>query len=90
MVRTCLCSFAGAAVGFLFGLVLVVLIPLTAGAGLPSEAVPIGALFGGFLAGTGTVAGALIGGVADLLAYFKRRDEAARNAQKRCESQSRL
>jgi hypothetical protein len=45
---------------------------------------------GVFLAGAGAVAGAVTGGVADLLAYFRRRDEAARNAQKRCESQSRL
>ena len=49
------------------------------------------ALFiGGLLAGAGAVAGALIGGVADLMQFFRRRDEAGKDAPAQDESESRL
>jgi len=88
MVRTWLYSFAGAGVGFLVGFVLVLLVRMTAGAQPPSDMAAVTLFLGGFLAGAGAVAGALIGGVADLLAYFRRRDEAVRDAQAQCESES--
>ena len=33
---------------------------------------------GSFLAGTGAIAGAIIGGVADLLEFFRKKDQASR------------
>jgi branched-subunit amino acid ABC-type transport system permease component len=83
-------SFAGAGVGFLAGLLLILLLSRTTGPQPPSDTGPAALFVGVFLAGAGAVAGAVVGGVADLLAFFRRRDEAARNAQKRCEQQSRL
>jgi len=38
---------------------------------------------GCFLAGAGAIAGAIIGGVADLQEFFKRKDQAPREAQDR-------
>jgi hypothetical protein len=78
MVRTCLCSLAGAGVGFLAGLAL---IPILAVAGGASDTKVVGIFIGVFLAGAGAVAGALIGGIADLIAFFRTRDNATRDAQ---------
>jgi hypothetical protein len=38
---------------------------------------------GVFLGGTGAIAGAIIGGVADLLAFFRRKERAPGEAQDR-------
>jgi hypothetical protein len=89
MARTLRCSLAGAGVGFLLGLVLVILLCGTVGG--PDRArdiVTATVFFGAFLAGPGAIAGAVIGGVADLLAYFKRRDELLRHAQAQRDSES--
>jgi hypothetical protein len=87
MVRTFLCSLAGAGAGFFVAYVVVQMMT----AGQPtSETAFVTLFFGCLLGGSGAVAGALIGGVADLLAYFKRRDEAARDAQSQSETESRL
>jgi hypothetical protein len=40
-----------------------------------------------FLAGTGAIAGAIIGGVADLREFFRRKDQAPREAQDRDKSE---
>ncbi len=85
MARTLLCSFAGAAFGFL---VAVVLVGIASGGERGSDTAAVTVLFGGFLAAAGAIVGALIGGVADLLAYFRRRDEAIRDAQAQRESKS--
>lgn len=42
---------------------------------------------GTFLAGAGAIAGAVIGGVAELLVFFQRREQ-ARQSQGKCESKS--
>ena len=87
MVRTWLYSFAGAGVGFFVGFVLVWMM---SGGRPASDKAAITLFMGGLLAGAGAVAGALIGGVAALLAFFRRRDEAARDAQGQRESESGL
>lgn len=78
MVRALFCSLAGAGVGFLVGAILVGMVP---GAESASQTCIVIVFVGGFLAGTGAVAGALIGGVADLLEYLRTRDAVARDAQ---------
>jgi uncharacterized membrane-anchored protein YhcB (DUF1043 family) len=85
MVRTWLYSFAGAGVGFFVGFVLV---RMMSGAQPASDTGFIILFMGGFLAGAGAVAGAIIGGVADLLEFFKRREQARREAQVPRESES--
>lgn len=85
MERTWLSSFAGAGVGFLVGAVLVQLMAR----GYPDrDTTGMTLIVGVFLAGAGAVAGALVGGVADLQEFLKRRDEAARGAQAQDESES--
>ena len=75
MVRTLICSLAGAGAGFVAGAVIV----LIAAKGEPGRDTVVVTLFVGcFFAGTGAIAGAIIGGVADLLAYFRRKDQATR------------
>ncbi len=85
MARTLLCSLAGAGAGFLVGYAGVC---MTAGAQPASDTGPIILFVGSFLAGTGAIAGAIIGGVADLQEFFRRKDQAPREAQDRDKSES--
>ena len=78
MGRTLLCSFAGAGVGFLVGYAGV---SVTAGPQPTSDTGPMILFVGSFLAGTGAIAGAVIGGVAELREFFTRKNEAPREAQ---------
>jgi hypothetical protein len=82
MVRTLLCSLAGAVSGFVAGLAVVV---VTAGPQPHSDTGPFAMLVGVFLAGAGAIAGAVIGGVADLIEFSKRKDRARRETQDRNE-----
>ncbi len=83
MGRTLLCSLAGAGAGFLVGFAAV----LMAFGAQPARDTGAIALFVGiFLAGTGAIAGAIIGGVADLREFFRRKDQAPREAQDRDKS----
>jgi hypothetical protein len=72
MGRTLLCSLAGAGVGFLvgFGSVLVV-----AGSQHAGDAATVAVFVGVFLAGSGAIAGAIIGGVADLREFFTKKGQ---------------
>ncbi len=81
MGRTCLYSFAGAGIGFLGAFVIV---RMMAGASPPSENTAITLFVGTFLAGTGAIAGAITGGVAE----FVKRTEQAKQAQVKRESES--
>lgn len=73
-----LCSLAGAGAGFLVASAVV----LMAAAARPSPDTGTVIMFVGvFLAGTGAIAGAIIGGVADLREFFRRKDQAPREAQ---------
>ncbi len=85
MGRTLLCSLAGAGAGFLVGFAVV---RMAAGAQPASDTGPISMFVGVFLAGTGAIAGAIIGGVADLLEFFRRKDQALRKARDRDKSES--
>lgn len=87
MVRTVLCSFAGAAIGYLMGYAGVLIV---AGSEPHSDTAAITLFFGGFLAGCGAIAGAVTGGVADLLQYLKRRDEVVRDRDAVNETESSL
>ncbi len=80
MGRTLLCSLAGAAAGFLVGLAAV---RVAAGAQPSHDTAAIGLFVGAFLAGTGAIAGAVIGGVADLKEFFRRKDRAPGEAPDR-------
>ena len=82
MVRTLLGSLVGAGAGFVAGfLVIVVLAAASREGGGGSDVLPLCVFVGVFLAGAGAIAGAVIGGVADLLAYFRRKDQSQRVAQ---------
>jgi hypothetical protein len=70
MGRTWLYSFAGAGIGFL---VAVVIVQMMVGPSPPSETTAITLFVGIFLAGTGAIAGAITGGVAE---FVKRMDQA--------------
>ena len=83
MSRTLLCSLAGAGVGFLVGFAGV---SMTLGPQSASDAAAVILFFGSFLAGTGAIAGAIIGGVADLREIVRRKDQAPREAQDRDKS----
>ena len=72
MSRTLVCSLAGAGFGFLVGLVGVL---ITLGAEPTRDAGAIILFLGSFLAGAGAIAGAVIGGVADLREYFTKKDQ---------------
>ena len=80
MARALLYSLAGAGAGFLVGFVVV---RMAAGAQPASDTGPISMFVGIFLAGTGAIAGAIIGGVADLREFFGRKDQAPREAHDR-------
>ena len=83
MGRTLLCSLAGAGAGFLVGFAVV---RMVAGAQPESDIVPVSLFVGVFLAGTGAIAGAVIGSVADLREFFRRKDQVPREAQDRDKS----
>jgi hypothetical protein len=70
MRRTLLCCFAGAGTGFFFAFVLAV----TTSALSTPDGGAILLLVGAFLAGIGAIAGAIVGVVADLLEFFKKRE----------------
>ena len=71
MVRTFVFSLTGAGVGFFVGSALVAMMS----GGQPAHDTAFVCLFfGSLLAGAGAVAGAIIGGVADLLSFFRNRD----------------
>jgi hypothetical protein len=72
MSRTLLCSLAGAGVGFLLG---AVAIAIASGGQAGSDTAGITLFVGSFLAGMGAIAGAVIGGVADLREFFTKRDQ---------------
>ena len=80
MGRTLLCSLAGAGVGFLVGFAAV---HIAVGAEPARDTGAITLFVGVFLAGTGAIAGAIIGGVADLQEFFRRKDQAPGEAQDR-------
>ena len=84
MGRTLVCSLAGAGVGFLVGYAGVC---ITAGAEPARDTGAIILFVGSFLAGTGAIAGAIIGGVADLREFFRKKDQAPRDAQDRDKSE---
>lgn len=72
MGHTWVYSLAGAGVGFLVGFAGVWMMAL---ATRPGDAFAVALFVGVFLAGSGAIAGAIIGGVADLLKFFKRREK---------------
>jgi hypothetical protein len=69
MARTLFCSLAGAGVGFVAGVLGIAVVAAT----MSEHGDTVAASFftGVFLAGAGAIAGAVIGGVADLQAYFR-------------------
>jgi hypothetical protein len=85
MGRTLFCSLVGAGVGFLVGYAIV---RVTSGAQPASDATAIVIILGSFLAGTGAIAGAIIGGVADLREFFGKKGQAPREAQDRDSSEA--
>jgi hypothetical protein len=74
MSRTLVCSLAGAGVGLLVGCVGVI---IASGAQAGSDTAAVTLFVGSFLAGTGAIAGAVVGGVADLREFFTRKDQAS-------------
>jgi hypothetical protein len=72
MKHTLFYSFAGAGIGFLVAIA----IALMTDALSTRDGGAIIMFLGAFLAGPGAIAGAIIGGVADLLVFFKKREEA--------------
>lgn len=86
MSRTWRYSLAGVGIGFLLGFVIV---SVMAGPQPTNDTFGISLLIGSFLGGTGAVAGALIGGVADLLEYYRKRDEAMKDARANSSSEFR-
>jgi hypothetical protein len=85
MGRTLLCSLGGTVAGFLVGFAAV---HIAAGEQPHSDAGPMAFFVGIFLAGSGAIAGAIIGGVADLREFFARKEQASREARDRRESES--
>ena len=71
MRYTLLFSIAGVGAGFLVGFAAVCMLATQQPM---SDAAPMGVFMGLALAGAGAIAGAIIGGVTDLLAFFKRKD----------------
>jgi hypothetical protein len=72
MYRTLTGSLVGSGAGFILGYLAMCLV-LTAVYGVQSDTVPICLFVGVFLAGAGAIAGAVTGGIADLLAYKRSR-----------------
>lgn len=81
MKRTLLGSFAGAGIGFLVPFATVLLV--TGSLPTRDEGSGMLVLVGFFLAGAGAIAGAVIGGVAELLAYFKNREQERQSREHR-------
>jgi hypothetical protein len=79
MGRTLLCSLAGAGAGFVVGFAAILMVAGTQNARDEGAAVIVGI----FLAGAGAIAGAIIGGVADLREFFTKKDQATKEAQDR-------
>ncbi len=80
MVRTVICAVVGAGAGFVagslgFGAVLGI------AGGIHADTFVASVFVGVFLAGAGAIAGAVIGGTADLLGYLKRKDQAMRDSR---------
>jgi hypothetical protein len=73
MSRTLVGSLAGAGVGLLVGCVGVAIV---SGGQAASDTAGITLFVGSFLAGTGAIAGAVIGGVADLRESCTKKDQA--------------
>jgi hypothetical protein len=73
MLRTLACSLAGAATGFLVGFLGMSAI-LSIAEGGDKDTLAASLFVGVFLTGAGAIAGAVIGGVADLLAYNKKNE----------------
>ncbi len=75
MRRTLLCSLAGAGAGFFAGFVIVELfIQILARETVPDNTGMV-LILGVFLAGAGTIAGAIIGGVADLKEFLQGKQQ---------------
>ena len=74
MSRAFVGSLAGAAVGFLAGCVCV---GIASGGEVTRDTTPFTLLFGCILAGPGAIAGAVIGGVADLREFCAKKDRAS-------------
>jgi hypothetical protein len=86
MIRTLLCSLAGGGAGCFVGLALALVQVASRTPGPQPTNDPglfVAFVVGVFLAGAGVIAGTVIGGVADLLAYFKRRDRVRKDMQNR-------
>lgn len=86
MGRTLRCSLAGAGVGFLVGFGAVCMMMPAAQPASDTGSVLL--FVGSFLAGTGAIAGAVIGGVADLQEFVMTKDQTPRGAQDRDKSES--
>ena len=74
MSRTFVCSLVGAAVGFLVGCVGV---RIATGGETARDTGAVILFMGSFLAAAGAIAGAVIGGVADLREFFTKKDQAS-------------
>jgi hypothetical protein len=84
MVRTLLCSLAGAVIGFMVTATVILMVASSVG-GRPSatDTVPIISILGILVAGLGAIAGAIIGGVADLKEFYKKKEQASKTTQDR-------
>ena len=74
MSRSLVSSLAGAGIGFLVGCVGV---RIASGGEWERDTGGVILLLGSFLSGAGAIAGAVIGGVADLREFFKKKDQAS-------------
>jgi hypothetical protein len=70
MKRTVLCCFAGVGLGFVLPFLLAAVL-----GGLTSPDIGSVLLVGIFLAGSGAIAGAVVGGVADLLEFYRKQEQ---------------
>ena len=87
MGRTLLCSLAGAGAGLLVGFAIAfAIIRITAGPQTPPDSGAVCVFVGVFLAGAGAIAGAIIGGVADLREFLTRKNQTPKEAQDRNQS----
>ena len=78
MLRTCACSLAGGVVGFMAGIVLVM---IASGGEWARDTAFMILVIGAFLAGTGAVAGAVIGGVVEIKRIIHNRPGGIRPAR---------
>jgi hypothetical protein len=75
VIRTLTGSLVGGGIGFMAGAV--VILALSVETGSSGDVVPACVFVGILLAGPLAIAGAVVGGVADLLAYYRRMDRQA-------------